>query len=187
MQLVENPLRRGIKRVKTVNEEEVYTKIELTKAIEAIGKILYEREHVKEEGPIYSFDEMRDLFQEKEPSLKAFFNQLYLAARPTERNIQTMDRMKRLMVFICYLLASLNNTKINCFKFDLAYYLDSTGTSNEGLNTMANLGATTTARAVDRKKKRMSDEHEVYVRNCLTNNLENALILNIDDYHNIHV
>ena len=52
---------------------------------------------------------------------------------------------------------------------------------------MANLGATTTSRAVDRKKKRMSDEHEDYVEDCLLNNLENALILNIDDYHNIHV
>ena len=127
---------------------------------------------------------MRGLLQEKEPS--SFF-QSALFGRPMERNIQTMDRMKRLMVFICYLLALLNNTKINCFKFDLAYYLDSAGTSNEGLNTMANLGAMTTSRAVDRKKKRMSDEHEEYVKDCLVGNLEKALILNIDDYHNIHV
>ena len=187
MQFIENPLRRGVKRVKIINEEEVSMKIELTQAIEAIGKILYEREHVKKEGPIYAFDEMRNLLQEKEPNLKNFFDQLYLAARPTERNEQTMDRMKRLMVFICYLLASLNNTKINCLKFDLAYYLDSAGTSNEGLNTMANLGATTTSRAVDRRKKRMSDEHGEYVDDCLVNNLENAFVLNIDDYHNIHV
>ena len=53
----------------------------------------------------------------------------------------------------------LNNTKINSFKFD---YLDSVGTSNEGLNTMANLGATTTSRAVDRKKKQVADEHNKY-------------------------
>src|SRR6185312_15006938 len=94
------------------------------------------------EGPIYSFDQMRDLLQEKEPSLKAFFNQFYLAARP--------------MLSSCF-------AKFNCLKFDLAYYLDSAGTSNEGLNTMANLGATTTSRAVDRKKKKTSDEHEEYV------------------------
>ena len=102
-----------------------------------IAKIFYEREYNKE-GPIYEFDEMRRLLQEIEPSLKGFFDQLYLAAQPFERNEQTMDHMKRLMVFICYLLASLNNTKINSFKFDLAFYLDSVGTSNEGLNTMAN-------------------------------------------------
>src|SRR6266542_1414596 len=91
------------------------------------------------------------------------------------------------MVLICYLLASLNNTKINCFKVDLAYYLDSVGTSNEGLNTMANLGVSVTARTVDRRKKKMSDTHRGYVENSLEKDSENAFILNVDDYHNIHV
>jgi len=95
--------------------------------------------------------------------------------------------MKKMMVFICYLLASLNNTKINSFKFDVAYYLDSAGTSNEGLNTMANLGVTTTARAVDRRKKKMSDMDGEYVDDVLSQHAENALVLNVDDYHNIHV
>jgi hypothetical protein len=49
MQFVENPLRRGVKRVKVVNEEEVSTTIELTQVMEAIGKIHYEKEHVKKE------------------------------------------------------------------------------------------------------------------------------------------
>ncbi len=116
-----------------------------------------------------------------------FFDQLYLAARPLERNEQTMNRMKRLMVLICYLLASLNNTKINCFKIDLAYYLNSVGTSNEGLNTMANLGVSVMARTVDHRKKKMSDTYRGYVENSLEKDSENAFILNVDDYHNIHV
>ena len=61
--------------------------------------------------------------------------------------------MKRLMViFMCYLLVLLNNTKINSFEF----YLDLVDTS---------LGATTTSGAVDRKKKQVADEHEKYVEN----------------------
>jgi len=95
--------------------------------------------------------------------------------------------MKRLMVFICYLLASLNNSKINAFKFELAYYLDSAGTSNEGLNTLANLGVTTTSRAVDRRKKKTSDAHGQYVENALIQYSESALVMNVDDYHNVHV
>ena len=91
------------------------------------------------------------------------------------------------MLFICYLLVSLNNMKINAFKFDLAYYLDALGTSNEGLNTMANLEVTTTSRAVDHKKKIMSDAHDDYVENAFRQYSENALVLNVDDYHNIHV
>jgi len=153
MNLIENPLRRGSKRVKVTDAKEVSTKIEPTNAIEAMSRHLYERECT-----IYDFEELRNLLQTKEPSLKIFFDQLYSAARPSTRNEQTMDRMKRLMVFICYLLASLNNTNINSFKFDLAFYLDSAGTSNEGIiiNTMANLRATTTSRSEKEKNIRCS-------------------------------
>jgi hypothetical protein len=143
MNFVENPLRRGPKRVKVTNEEEETipsSKLELADAIRVMAKFLYERECVKNEGPIYTFDEMRTLLEASEPDLKDFFTQLYSAARPFERNKQTMDRMEKIMGFICYLLASSNNTKINSFKFALTYYLDSVGTSNERLNTMANIG-----------------------------------------------
>ena len=69
---------------------------------------------------------------------------------------------------MCYLV--LNNTKINSFKFDLAFYLDSVDTS---------LGVATTSRAVDRKKKQVADEHE----NALTKYSKNTFLLNVDDYH----
>jgi hypothetical protein len=83
-----------------------------------------------------------------------------------------MDHMKRLMVvFMCYLLV-LNNTKINSFKFELAFYLDSVDTS---------LGVTTTSRAVDRKKKQVADEHEKYVENALTKYSKNTFLLNVDN------
>jgi hypothetical protein len=160
--------------------------MELADAIKVMAKALYEREYVEKKEPIYDFDEMRRIMEESEPALKHFFTQLYLAARPSDRNTQTMDRMKKLMIFICYLLASLNNTKINAFKFQIAYYLDSAGTSNEGLNTMANIGITTTARSVDRRKKQMSDVHTKYVEDALQPYEQTAFILNVDDYHNIH-
>ena len=38
------------------------------------------------EPSINDFDEIRRLLQEIEPSLKGFFDQLYLAAQPFERN-----------------------------------------------------------------------------------------------------
>ncbi len=75
--------------------------------------------------------------------------------------------MKKIMVFICYLLASLNNIKINSFKFDLTYYLDLSGTSNKGLNIMVNLGMITTSRVIDYKKKQIFDTYDDYVENIL--------------------
>jgi len=52
---------------------------------------------------------------------------------------------------------------------------------------MANLGVTTTARAVDRRKKKTSDSHGKYVENAFVKYSEKAFVLNVDDYHNIHV
>ena len=57
---------------------------------------------------------------------------------------------------IIKILSFLKGSRI---KFNLAFYLDSVDTS---------LGATTTSRAVDRKKKQVADEHEKYVENALT-------------------
>ncbi|RIB22321.1 hypothetical protein C2G38_2033679 [Gigaspora rosea] len=171
--------------IEAVDEEEV-SMIKLVEVVGSMARIFYEREHTRKEGPIYLFDEMRELLPQIDPSLKNFFDQLYLLARPFERCEQTMGRMKRLMVFLCYLLASLNNLKINSFKFDLAYYLDSVGTNNEGLNTLANIGITTTARAVDHKKKKISETHKEYIEKVLKNCSENSFVLNIDDYYNIH-
>ena len=73
------------------------------------------------------------------------------------------------------------NTKINPFKFAVAYYLDSAGTSIKyhGKPQCDYNGKS--------GKKRMSDMHGKYVDGALLRHAENALVLNVDDYHNIHV
>jgi len=74
---------------------------------------------------------------------------------------------------------------INSFKFALTYYLDSVGTSNEGLNTMANIGITTTSRAVDRRKRRMS-EYPLIIEtsfDCINTYQLPSLGYNITDRH----
>ncbi len=98
-----------------------------------------------------------------------------------------MDHMTRLIVFIYYLLALLNNTKINCFKIDLIYYLDLVNMSNKGLNIMANLGVSITSKMIDCKKKKMLDTHKGYIENSLEKYIENAFVLNINNYHNIYI
>ncbi len=45
--------------VLNVVEEEASTNVDLTRAIKVMAKILYEREHIKKEVPIYAFDKMR--------------------------------------------------------------------------------------------------------------------------------
>ncbi|RIB22766.1 hypothetical protein C2G38_2173079 [Gigaspora rosea] len=145
------------KKVKvSVEEVDSVGMVDHIEAVKTLAKIFYEREYTMSKGPVYSYDKLQEVFQDNH-SLKEFLNQLYLAARPLELTEQTIGRMKKLIVHICYLLASLNNTIINAFKFDLMYYLDSV------------------------------DAHDKYVENALSKYLDKAFVLNIDDYHNIHV
>ena len=67
--------------------------------------------------------------------------------------MDSLHRMKKLMMFICYLLALLNNMKINLFKFNFRFYLDSVNISNEGLNTIVNFKVSTILRSIGCKKK----------------------------------
>ncbi|RIB28038.1 hypothetical protein C2G38_2239741 [Gigaspora rosea] len=188
MNFVENQLRKA-KRVKVLVEvveaSEVVAEPVANVAVGGVEVIDIEDIIRKEiEAKIKEGIELGDMETIMEEEVKAINDE---EARPFKRCEKTIGRMKKLMVFLCYLLALLNNSKINSFKFDLAYYLDSVGTSNECLNTLANLGITTTARAVDRRKKQISEAHEEYIEKVLKNRSENAFILNIDDYHNIHI
>ena len=68
MSFIENPLKKGLKWVKTTNEniiykkEKVSIKIDFFKAIKIMVKIIYKKEYSKKEETIYSFDEMRNTF-----------------------------------------------------------------------------------------------------------------------------
>ncbi|RIB24489.1 hypothetical protein C2G38_2031825 [Gigaspora rosea] len=141
--------RTTMEEVEAMNEE--VSMIDLVRAVEAMARIFYEREHVKKEGPIYSYDELREVFQANK-DLENFFDQLYSLDRPLEHTEQTMS-----------------------------------GTSNEGLDTMAILGVSTISRAVGKRQKKASDAHKEYVENAFSKFFGKAFVLNIDDYHNIHV
>jgi hypothetical protein len=65
-------------------------------------------------------------------------------------------------------------------------HIDSTGTSNASIDTLADLGVTTTSRTTTQYKTATSEEHADTVDSALAEYAENAMVLNIDDYHSIH-
>ncbi|RIB13977.1 hypothetical protein C2G38_2196385 [Gigaspora rosea] len=71
-------------------------------------------------------------------------------------------------------------------KSDMAMYLDAVGISNSSIDTFADLGITTTSRTVTQHKIAISKEHASTVESALAQHIENAMVLNIDDYHSIH-
>ena len=52
---------------------------------------------------------------------------------------------------------------------------------------MANVGMATTFKTVNQQKRRISNMYKKDAEGALSQYLNNALVLNVDDYHNIHV
>ena len=159
--------------------------LSFSQAIGIVTDILYEREH-KELPPIWIFKEFRAVMESEDKRLKSFFNELYLSTNPSKKNKNTMEKISKQLVFLCYFICGIRNKFVNNAKRDLGMYLDSTGTSNSTIDTMTTLGLTITSRSISNHKNTVSEKHLTTVKSSLADSTNNAIILNIDDYHSIH-
>jgi hypothetical protein len=60
------------------------------------------------------------------------------------------------------------------------------GASTEAIDAISYAGITISRRHLDRQKAIIADEHPNRVASYLQINKNNTMVLNIDDYHNIH-
>ncbi|RIB07630.1 hypothetical protein C2G38_2213909 [Gigaspora rosea] len=177
MNFVENQLQRGTKRVKVsveAEEVEVTTMEEVTK--KDVGTTTEDMGEVSMIDLVKTIEAMTRVFYEREHVKKDTSIYLYDELREVFQTNKSVENFLDQLDLIARPLERNKQTMDH-----------SVGTTNEGLNTMASLGVTMTARAVDRKKKQVADAHEKYVENAFLKHSEKAFVLNIDDYHNIHV
>jgi len=65
------------------------------KAIELIINILYIRENKENKLTLYSFDEFREIIEEKDVRLKFFFDELYFSSNPLSKNKDSQAWVKK--------------------------------------------------------------------------------------------
>ena len=168
------------------NKSEDSNVLSFSQAIGTITNILYSHENKERKPTLYSFDEFRAVMEAEDARLKFFFDELFLSSKPSSKNKDTQARVKKQLLFICYFLCGIRNKFVNDAKRDLAMYLDSTGASNSSIDTLADLGVTTTSRTITRCKDTVAEEHAQFVDSALATHAGKAIILNVDDYHSIH-
>jgi hypothetical protein len=105
---------------------------------------------------------------------------------PSSKNSNTKENLKKKIMILCYQMASLRNKHVNSVKNKIALYMSNTGTSTSGINTLANLGFTSTYKTVSRKKDQIFLNHENEFIKYLEKKVTNLIIFLIDDYHDIH-
>jgi hypothetical protein len=126
------------------------------------------------------------MIEERDHSLKGFFDMLYQSMNPSSKNSSTEISLKKKVMILCYQMAGLRNKQVSLVKNQIALYMSNTGTSTSGINTLANLGFASTYKTVSRKKKEILSKHEVEFLKYLNEKTNSLIIFLIDDYHDIH-
>ena len=124
--------------------------------------------------------------EKHEPQLSSFFDSIYHATHPATKSNKSLDKLDRRLAFECYLVCSNRNSKITAFKEAISYFVDLMGASTEAIDALSYAGITISRRHLDRQKAIIADEHPNRVASYLQINKNNTMVLNIDDYHNIH-
>ncbi|RIB13059.1 hypothetical protein C2G38_2198933 [Gigaspora rosea] len=161
------------------------TFLSFSQAVELITNILYEREH-NSLPTIWNFEEFRILIELKDDRIAPYFDELLLSANLGTKNKNTIDKVSKQLLFLCYFICGIRNKFVNNAKRDSGMFLDSAGTPDSTIDTLATLGITITSRSIAYHKDAISKNHSETVESNLATSTNNALILNIDDYHSIH-
>ncbi|RIB29918.1 hypothetical protein C2G38_2027296 [Gigaspora rosea] len=169
------------------NEAQSITNLTFSESIKILTDLLYIRKNKEERQFIYSFDEFRSTMESEDARLKSFFTELYLSSNPSSKNQDSRAQAKKQLLFVCYFLCRIRNKFVNDVKTDIAMFLDSSSSSNACIDTFSDLGIATTSRTVQRLKSTISEKHEETVNSALAKCAENAMVLNIDDYHSIYM
>ena len=119
--------------------------------------------------PINDPDEFIKMIETRDPELIGFFEMLYQSMNPVSKNPTTLYNLKKKVMILCYQMAGLRNKQVTSAKKKIGLYLSSSGTSASTIDTLSNLGFTTTYKTVTREKKKIVKSHEKRLLEYLRN------------------
>jgi len=85
---------------------------------------------------------------------------LFQSMNPLSKNSITKENLKRKVMILCYQMASLRNKHVSSAKNQIALHMSNAGTSTSGINTLANLGFSSTYKTVSREKDEFLSNHK---------------------------
>src|SRR6185369_9774772 len=170
-----------------VSDDGRISEINFIECVRSMAKVFYAREKKEKKLPIYDWKLLRMDLESKDIRLKSFLNLLEKLINPSGRGLvdHTIEQRQKGLSFICYFLAGIGNKHITTLKKDLAMFLDHSGTSDQAIDTLSNMQLSSTSRENRREKNIISSIHRDNVTRELVKYQANAVIANIDDYHNI--
>ncbi|RHZ49798.1 hypothetical protein Glove_511g4 [Diversispora epigaea] len=152
--------------------------------IQRLATVLYNHQHREGNKPVLDVNEFTDLIESRDPNLCGFFNLIFQSMNPNAKGRQTKESLKRKVMLLCYQMAALRNKQVSGTKNVIGLYMAGTDTSTVGINTLSNMGLSVTYQTVYNNKKQIANVYEQIIQEYISDN--KLLILNIDDYHDLH-
>jgi hypothetical protein len=122
--------------------------------------VLYNYQHKEKKEPINDPDLFEAMLKEKDPDLDGFFNMLFQSMDPANKNPDTSKNLRLKVMMLCYQLAGLRNKQCSLVKNKIATHMINAGTSSSGLNTLANIGVTSTYKTTIRERTKNLESHK---------------------------
>ena len=106
-------------------------------------KVLYQ---YQKEGnlPIFDSNNFMNLIESQDPKLCGFFDILFQSINPTQKNQATKQLLRQKVMMLCYQIATLRNKQVSGTKTAIGLFMVESGTSKNGINTLANMGMSLT-------------------------------------------
>ena len=129
--------------------------------IKRLTTVIYNYQHKEKKEPINDPDLFEEMLKEKDPSLDGFFNMLFQSMDPANKNSNTKKSLRLKVMMLCYQLAGLRNKQFSLVKNKIASHMVNTGTSSSGLDTLANIGISSTYKTAVREKTKNLESHQM--------------------------
>ncbi|RIB30625.1 hypothetical protein C2G38_2321595 [Gigaspora rosea] len=155
-------------------------------SINVLTKLLYDREKNEKEPIIYSFKQLRREMVAKDFRLSGFFDSIYNALLPENRSDKYLNKLDKKLAVECYIICGNQNSNLIAFKKDISLFVDLMRVFAEAIDALSYTGKTISRRHLNREKTAIADDYPYRVASYLEAKKDNALVLNVDDYHNIH-
>jgi ABC-type ATPase involved in cell division len=84
---------------------------------------------------------------------------LYQSTNPAGKCEKTNVASKGRIVVLCYQLASLRNKQMTLLKRDAGLFFQHSGLSKKGINTLSNMGISTTYKTINQSRVKINNDH----------------------------
>ncbi|CAG8789724.1 2394_t:CDS:2, partial [Racocetra persica] len=144
-------------------------------SVSILTKLLYNQEKIEQKLAIYSFKQLRREMVAKNFRLSNFFDSIYNASLPQNRNDKYLDKLDKKLMVECYILCSNQNSKLTAFKKDISLFVDLIELSTDAIDALSHADHY----YMGRMAKMFNDQfhHEI----SLDKKLENITLHKYDD------